>query len=960
MQGLFTDADLDQDMIEIERRQEERRKAEEKELKNAEEKKESSQDSLPFDKKMYILDGYSIIYRSYFAHIKAPLTDGKGTNVSAYFGFFSTLFFLLSHYEMDYLAITMDERQPTFRHIMYPEYKANRDKAPDDLHAQVPWIIESLRKMNLPVLSKAGYEADDVIASLVKRAKSEGIESIMVTGDKDLCQLIEDHVYALRPPKKGDDKYKLFKADDVKEEYGVHPDQIVDYLSIIGDTADNVPGIKGLGEKGASKLLEQYLTLDGIYRHLDGVAPGVRKKLEAGRESAELSKKLIALSFEALPDAFEFSSLSLSSADLSGAVPDFERYNCRSLIRRAGGHSKERPDAADSKERDEETPSLLSPEESKALTGPGIYECITAFDDLRRRFKEIYEFKGAVMSFDFLTDGYNDDSPIIGFSFSYEPRKGYYVPLGKDGIDQAECCELFNEYIKDGRIGIIGHNVKYDLKCMWRFGSDIGRIVFDTMVASWLIDSNSNMYGLDDLSLKYLNHTMIDISDLLDKGESISSMNQSLATRWSAGNADIAFRMYRVLERRLYERNLNNVLIEYELPLIRPLASMEREGIHLSSESMGRLESEISGRIEKIVESIFAFAGHEFNVNSTQQLSKVLFDELGLQAAKKTQKGYSTDTATLEGLKGKHPIIELLLEYRQLSKLKSTYIDTLPLLCDGRSRIHTTFLQTGTATGRLSSRNPNLQNIPVRTDEGRLIRSAFTAEDGTVFLSADYSQIELVVLAHMTGDPALQSAFNTGEDVHRYTASLIFSKSVEEISPAERRIAKTINFGIMYGMSAFRLAGDLGVSRSEAQDFIKRYFERYSSVRDFIEKTNKSAAELGYVTTKGGHIREVIGINSSNKVEKAAAERVAVNTVIQGTAAEIMKKAMAAIYSEIERRSLKTKMILQVHDELIFQVPLSELDEVSMLVKDIMENVDKLSVPLRASIENGRCWGDMH
>ena len=958
MQGLFTDADLDQDMIEIERRQEERRRAEEKEQSKIEEKKEEA--AATFDKKMYILDGYSIIYRSYFAHIKAPLTDGKGLNVSAYFGFFSTLFFLLSHYEMDYLAITMDERQPTFRHIMYPEYKANRDKAPEDLHAQVPWIIESLRKMNLPVLSKAGYEADDVIASLVRKAKNEGIESIMVTGDKDLCQLIEDHVYALRPPKKGDDKYKIFKEENVKEEYGIYPNQIVDYLSIIGDTADNVPGIKGLGEKGAAKLLEQYLTLDGIYRHLDGVAPGVRKKLEAGRESAELSKKLIALSFEALPDDFDFTSLSLASADLSGAVPDFEHYNCRSLIRRAGGYNKDKA-ASDLNESDkEEVPSLLSIEETKALTGPGIYECITEYDDLKRRFKEISEFKGGIISFDFLTDGYDNNSPIVGFSFSYEPRRGYYVPLGQNGINEDECRALFDEYIKTGRIGIIGHNVKYDLKCMWRFGSDIGRIVFDTMIGAWLIDSNSNMYGLDDLSLKYLNHTMIDISDLLDKDESISSMNQSLATRWSAGNADIAFRMYRVIERRLYEKNLHDVFTGYELPLIRPLASMEAEGIHLSSESMGKLEGEISSRITKIVGSIYELAGHEFNVNSTQQLSKVLFDELGLQAAKKTQKGYSTDTATLEGLRGKNPIIELLLEYRQLSKLKSTYIDTLPLLCDENARIHTTFLQTGTATGRLSSRNPNLQNIPVRTDEGRLIRSAFTAEEGTVFLSADYSQIELVVLAHMTGDPALQKAFILGEDVHKYTASLIFSKNVDQITSAERRIAKTINFGIMYGMSAFRLAGDLGVSRSEAQDFIKRYFGRYSSVRDFIEKTNKSASELGYVTTRGGHVREVIGINSSNKVEKAAAERVAVNTVIQGTAAEIMKKAMVAIYNEIERRSLKTKMILQVHDELIFQVPLEELDEASSMVKNIMENIDELAVPLRASIENGRCWGDMH
>lgn len=952
MQGLFSEADLDQNMIEIERRQMER----EKEAKKAEEPQKKEEPKLSFDKRVYILDGYSIIYRTYFAHIKSPITDGKGLNISGYFGFFTTFFSLLSHYKMDYLAITMDEREPTFRHEMYSEYKAGRAKTPEDLHAQIPLIKETLKKMNIRVLSKPGFEADDVIASIVSKAKKAGIEAVMVTGDKDLCQLVDDHVFALRPPKKkGESEYKLLDINGVKEEYNVYPNQILDFLSLTGDDADNVPGVSGIGDKTAAKLLEQYLTLEGVYRHLDSLKGKLKENLEKDRENAFFSKKLITLSTEALDDDFDFSSLMLDTTLFGGAEEDFAKYNCRSLLRRLGVKKSEESEVAVTFE----TPSLLSEAESRAYTGPGTYVAIASSDELRKQFKEISEFGGGVISLDFLTDGYSENAEILGFSFTSEAKKAYYVDFSQEGIEKSDAKAIFDEYLKTKKIKIVGQNVKYDLKCLWRLGSDEDYI-FDTMIAAWLLDSNINSYGLEDLSLQYLNHTMLNYEDLLDKGQSAKDMSLSLRTRVSGGKADITFRLYRILERRLHERGLVEVFEKYEIPLIRTLASMEREGIHLSKEKMSELEDKIGSRVDALANSIYLLAGHEFNINSTQQLSKVLFEEKGLEKAKKTQTGYSTDTATLESLRGSDPIIDYLLEYRQLTKLKSTYIDTLPQLSDENSKVHTSFLQTGTATGRLSSRNPNLQNIPVRTDEGRLIRSAFTSEDGTYFLSADYSQIELVVLAHMSADPGLVEAFRAGEDVHKYTASLIFNKSVDEVTASERRISKTINFGIMYGMSAFRLAGDLGVSRSEAQDFIKRYFERYSGVRKFIDETNESARANGYVKTRGGHVREVIGINSSNKVEKAAAERVAVNTVIQGTAAEIMKMAMNKVYDEIKRRGLKSRMILQVHDELIFQVPEDELDEMNALVKSTMENIDILSVPLKASVEYAKCWGDMH
>ena len=898
--------------------------------------------------KLYIIDGYSVIYRNYFAHLSNPLTAPDGTNISAYFGFFSTLFSLMGQHNADYLAVVMDERKPTFRHEMYPEYKANRDKAPEDLHAQVPMIKETLCRMGVPVVSREGFEADDMIASLVALATEEGMHSVMVTADKDLMQLVSPTVSALRPPQKGGKEYRLYDAEEVRKEYGVRPDQIVDYLTIIGDKADNIPGIKGLGEKGAVKLLSEYETLDGIYRHLDMLPAGMRKKLEEGRGDAELSKRLIVLRSDALPDGFTFSSISSERIDTAAAAPDFERYGCRTLLKRI--------------KQDGRIPSVPSddaiPEDKK-----GVYKAITAIDDVRTLFEKA-ESAGGLIALDTETTGLEEDASIVGFSFSFEEGVAYYAPLiagGEPYLSAESVRELFDEFLASGHLAVINQNVKYDLKAIWNLGSDIKRIHFDTMIAAWLLDSNSNVYNLDDLSMRYLGCSTIHYEDVVDKGQIFSDIPLDKAVPYSAEDSDMAYRLYLLLSAKLEERSLMGVFNEYELPLIRILAGMERRGIHLSDERIRALSEECGKRVDDLVNEIYRMAGHEFNLNSTRQLSKVLFEEMSLPAGKKTQYGYSTDTATLEGLRstgGK--FIEHILEYRQLSKLMSTYIDVLPSLADADGRIHTSFLQTGTATGRLSSRNPNLQNIPVRTDEGRMIRSAFTPAEGTVFLSADYSQVELVVLAHMSGDEGLRNAFISGTDVHRYTASMIFSKDLDAIDATERRIAKTINFGIMYGMSAFRLSNELGISRSEASEFIKKYFDRYSGVRTFVDKVNAYASEHGYVKTASGHIREVLGINSSHKVEKAGAERVAVTTVIQGPAAEIMKKAMIGIDRAIREKGLESRMLLQVHDELIFEVPVDEKEEMEALVKHEMEGAVQLSVPLRASLEFGSSWGDMH
>ena len=944
--SLFSEEDLNQDDL---MRKREAEKAEKKTEKcgDCEEK--------VFPRRLYILDGYSIIYRSYFAHISSPLTDREGRNISAYFGFFSTLLSLLSSYPMDYIAVAMDEKAPTFRHEMYPEYKATRDKAPEDLHAQVPMIRETLDRMHIAAVSNPGFEADDIIATLSRLATHAGIETVIVTGDKDLMQLVGPHVSALRPPKKGESQYRIMQENEVLEEYGVRPSQIVDFLSIIGDKADNIPGIKGLGEKGAVKLLSEYVSLDGIYRHLDMLSQSIRRKLEEGKESGELSRELIRLRFDALPDDFPLDGLAVSGLSFPAGIADFEMHDCPSLIRRIP--PSERGEVKEKTEPETDS-GYVAPHAEK-----GVYQALTDIAEVERRFAFIAEHDG-IIALDTETTGLEEDAEIVGFSFSYEPCRAYYVPLvagGEKYLDREQVKDLFDRYLASGRIAVVNQNIKYDLKVIWRLGSDIARIAFDTMIAAWLLDSNANVYNLDDLSFRLLGAVTTRYEDVVGDAENFSSVPLDKATAYAAEDSDMALRLYRLLYVRLEEKGLLDVLEKYELPLIPILARMETEGIHLSDERLERMNEDVSSRLKTLVDGIYAIAGHEFNINSTMQLSKVLFEELHLPAGKKTQKGYSTDTATLEGLREEGgEIISDLLDYRQLSKLQSTYIDVLPSLQDENGRIHTSFLQTGTATGRLSSRNPNLQNIPVRTDEGRMIRSAFTPRLGHLFLSADYSQVELVVLAHMSQDPALMAAFNEGQDVHRYTAGLIFSKDVGEVDSHERRIAKTINFGIMYGMSAFRLSRDLGISRSDASAFISRYFERYSGIKAFVDKTNAYASEHGYVLTAGGHRRDVLGINSSNKVEKASAERVAVNTVIQGTAAEIMKLAMIAVDRAIREAGLETKMLLQVHDELIFEVPEKEKDVVGALVKEKMESAVKLSVPLRASLEFGQSWGDMH
>jgi len=951
MDSLFTEAALDQELLEIERRKEERARAEAPE--------KAKQEKRVYSKKLLVIDGYSLIYRSYFAFITHPLTDKAGRNISAYYGFFNTLLMLFRQYKFDYFVVAMDSKGPTFRHEMYKEYKANRDAAPEDLHAEVPLIEETLKKMNIPTVAMQGFEADDLIGTLAKEADKHEIGTMMFTGDKDLLQLVGDNVVALRPPMKGHSDYYICDAEGVKESFGVAPWQIVDYLSLLGDSSDNVPGVKGIGEKSAVKLLEEYNSIDGIYRHLESLSKGLRTKLEEGRESCELSRKLVTIKTDCFSvETFDSPEYLAKDVDYQAGCEDFQKYGCQSLVKgvTALAHKDEKPIAVS---LDEERTSSAP----KEFLGLGGYKAVRGGKALKAYFEEAYR-AGGVIALDTETTSIDlDKAELVGISFSFELKKAYYFPVTCPEMAERDMSfiPVMEEYISSGKLKVIGQNIKYDIEVLAKYGIKIKTLESDTMILSWLLESNQNMHGLEALADRYLSYDALPFDEVVKKGENFSSVPLEDAVRYSAEDSDLTFRLYKYLTPKAEEKGLLEVLRKYELPLIPILADMEAEGIKLDTAFMEGLRRKLSEREDLLSSEIKKEAGHDFNINSTQQLQKVLFEERGLEAGKKTQRGYSTDTATLESLRGcGDRIIDLILEYRGVSKLLSTYVDTLPTLIDKNGRIHTTFLQTGTATGRLSSRNPNLQNIPIRTDDGRLIRNAFIPKDGCVFLSADYSQIELVMLAHISGDAELRKAFTSGEDVHRYTAAMIFEKKPEDIEPKERRVAKTINFGIMYGMSPFRLSNELGISRADAKSFIDRYFERYSGVKDFVAKTVADAERIGIVKTMGGHLRVVPGINSKNRNEKAGGERIAVNTVIQGSAAELMKKAMIAISAEIERRGMKSKILLQVHDELIFECCEDEKEELASLVKEKMENAERLSVPLKASLEFGSRWGEMH
>ena len=901
---------------------------------------------------LYIIDGYGLIYRSYFAFIQRPLRDMEGNNVSALFGFFNTLLMIIREYSPDYLVVAMDTAAPTFRHQLYEPYKANRDAAPEDLHAQVPRIVEILEAANIPKIGIDGWEADDIIASLTACATTLDVQSIMVTGDKDLLQLVSPHVSALRPPKKGEKQYRLVGPQEVEQELGVRADQVVDYLALIGDSSDNVPGVAGIGPKGAVKLLQQYHDLDSVYAHVEELSPAVAKKLTEAREMAFLSRTLVTLKHDILSiESFDTDQYRMDSVDWSAAVPLFEQAQAKSLIAAVGAPRKP---MAKVQER------VVSAE----LARPGTYHAVTTIDELAKLLEAMA--KGGIMAFDFETTDIDEMvAEPVGFSFTDRAYEGWYVPLKADGmavVPEEQARELLRICLVDRNTRIVGQNLKYDYKVLVRWGIPYANLHFDTMIAAWVLDAASGIYNMDYLAERYLSgYKTIHYADIVGSGGQFSDLPIDAAVRYAAEDADITWRLYEVFSRMLRERTLMTLFETLEMPLVRVLSEMELHGIRLDRKQLELLSEDVVQRLAEIERKIFEEVGHEFNINSTKQLQEVLFEERNLPKGKKNKTGYSTAIDTLERLAEMDMVPRLIVQNRTLVKLKNTYIDTLPgMINPVTQRVHTSYTQTGTATGRLSSRNPNLQNIPIRNEDGRKIRDAFIPAEGHMLLSADYSQIELVVLAHLADDPGLKEAFLHGEDIHTHTAALIFGVHPDLVMSDQRRIAKTINFGVMYGMSAFRLSNELQIPRRDAQSFIDNYFARFSGVRNFMQSIRDAAEKSGYVSTILGRERAVPEIASSNKMEKSGAERIVVNTVIQGSAADIMKLAMLRVVQAMQKEKLSSKLLLQVHDELIFEVPESELTVMQLLVKREMEHAYELTVPLRVSMEIGESWGQMH
>lgn len=944
---------------------------------------------------LYLLDSYGLIYRSYFAFVSHPLTNKAGENVSALYGFFRSLAMILKTYRPQYFLAAFDSRTPTFRHEWYPEYKATRDKTPEDLHAQIPHIEKILTTLGIACLRKDGFEADDIIATLARRAEKEGRRCVIISGDKDLAQLVGDFVSVLKPDKS--EALAHCGIEEVKEHWGVAPVQMLDYLSLIGDSADNIPGVKGIGPKTAVKLLQDYGTLDSVYEHIDAITGATQKKLAAGKDSAYFSKKLITLAADVpiegtledyrcdalhyaeaatllkeyeLPRLGELYAKAAEEADTTGAEgvnPATGAETAQEAGAKSIGGADSIPEAGTNIQSD--AGSGTQPAELRKNTGE--YRTVTDAKELEAVIAAA-EAQGFA-AFDCETTGLNPlyDS-LVGFSLSLQAGTGIYVPLKAPAPELGEqpfpvmpypaAKELLVRLWSNKALTLVLHNGKFDYQVLRtaKIFTSAGCRLFDTMIAAWLLEPDNLNFGLENLAETQLGLQGINYKDVVPKGCTFAAVPLPQATEYAAEDADLTLQLYHRYKPALEQAHLIALFETLEMPLMPLLADMEAQGIFLKKEELAAFSEELAETLARDEAEIYKLVGHPFNIASPKQLQEVLFTERKLPTGKKTKTGYSTDISVLEELAAIDELPAKILDYRASAKLKSGYADALPLLADTHGRIHTSFIQTGTATGRLSSRDPNLQNIPIRGEEGRKIRKAFYAADGCKLISADYAQIELVILAHFSQDENLVKAFRHGTDVHAATAALIFNVPVENVVPDMRRIAKVINFGVMYGMSAFRLANQLRISRTEAAEFITRYFTTYAGVSAFMETLKESAAEKGFVETLMGRRRYIRAINSKNQTQRAAAERIAINTPIQGSAADIVKTAMLRVDRALKQQRLKARLLLQVHDELILEAPDAEVDAVKALLKQEMEHVVELAVPLRVSIEAGRCWGDFH
>ncbi len=930
-------------------------------------------------KSLYLLDGMALAYRAHFALIRSPIYTSKGFNTSAIFGFTATLIELITKQKPSHLAVVFDTSAPTERHRIHPEYKAHREDMPEDLSAAMPHLDRVAEAFGIPVLKLDGYEADDIIGTLAHRAEADGFDEIyMVTPDKDFGQLVTEKIKMYRPGRKGDGG-EILGIKEIKEKWGIaRVDQVIDMLGLCGDTADNIPGVPGIGPKTAEKLLAQYDTVEGLLDHVDELKGKQKEKVRDNADQARMSKVLATIQLD-VPIEADWKAILLEQPDQTKLVPLLAEFEFRTLGKRIFGADFSAQEAATELVlMSEDDEKMGTPSSSLAASPPQLdllpdiafkkiadiktdYCIVKSNTDLAELVTTITAAK--TFAFDTETTALNPRAAkLVGISFSTKAHSGYWVPATEESL--AGLRSLF----ADESLTKIGHNLKFDLSVLAENDCPVAGLCYDTMLAHALIDPEQR-HNLDTLSEDFLQYSPIRFSELLPdakKGEAIdySDVAEQDLANYAIEDSDVTLQLWEIFQPKLEESGQAKVFYEIETPLLPVLVAMEREGIRLCETTLAATGESLIGHIAELKASIYAVAGREFNLNSPKQLGEVLFDELKLvEKPKKTKTGqYATNEQVLSNLAPKHTIVAELLEYRQLTKLKSTYIDSLPNSVDlVTGRVHTHYGQAQTATGRLSSNDPNLQNIPVRSPKGREIRKAFVPREGWKLLAADYSQIELRILAALTGDVGLLTAFKEGQDIHTATAAKIFDVAPGEVTRDQRSTAKMVNFGIPYGISAFGLAQRLGtVSRTEAQEIIDSYFAQFPGIPGYMETQKESAKKKGYVETQCGRRRYLRDINSANGTIRAAAERNAINMPIQGTAADMIKIAMVRIQNSIIEKGLKSRMLLQVHDELIFDMEPSEEAQLHELVSEGMIGALELPCPIEIEIGLGENWLEAH
>jgi len=890
-------------------------------------------------KTLYLIDGSSYIFRAFFG-VRQQLSTSKGFPTNALYGFINMLQKVIREEKPDYLVVAFDSPDKTFRHKIYPNYKANRDAPPEELSRQFPYFEPLVTAYGLSSIRRPGFEADDIIGTLAIKGKQKGLEIVIVSGDKDMMQLISPHIYMLDTMKN-----KKFMDKEVVEKFGVQADKVVEVMGLMGDSSDHIPGVAGVGPKTAAELIRKFGSIEALYKRIDEVEKkNVKEKLERDKENAFMSRELVCID-TAMDLEFNSDLMKLGKVDSAKLKKMFEEFEFVSFL----------------EGMQDGTANSLKIDRSE-------YKTILT----EKSFNDLIESLAKKKSFAFDVETTSKRpvwARLVGISFSFEDGNAFYLPLAHRYLGVPEQLEFkvvrekLKQIFEDKSIKKCGHNIKYDLIVMSNEGIALDGVDFDTMIASYLLNPSSRGHGLDALTMEYFGHKNLTYKEMTGTGSKeigFDEVEVDRATEYAAEDSDMTWRLKGKLQPQLKDSTLK-LYKEIELPLLEVLAEIELNGVYVDRKHLKELSSKIDKQLLHLEKDIYVLADEEFNINSPKQLSVIFFEKLKLPVVKKTKTGYSTDVSVLEQLAVEHKLPEQVLSYRQLAKLKSTYVDALPgEIFKNTGRVHTSFNQTVAATGRLSSSNPNLQNIPIRSDMGKEIRKAFTAEGDNMLLSADYSQIELRILAHLSKDKALKNAFDKGEDVHARTAADIFGSSLEQVDENSRRMAKAVNFGIIYGLSAFGLSRQLNISRKDAQDFIDQYFSLYSNVKDFMDNTIAEARECGYTLTMFNRRRYLPDLKSDNRQVRESAERIAINSPIQGSAADLIKVAMIRLSRNLKKIKLNSKMILQVHDELLFECPVQEKKEIESLVRKEMEGACTLSVPLVVDIGWGKNWNEAH